>query len=200
MPDTSIEIRKQVLTALEGLLTTTQFDNLKWSELALAANLSTEELTEQFTSFQHIYAALVYEDALACDADQQAIMETEPNPIVALQMAAQSQMAMIEKRDRRIWRSFVAAYFANEPFALEVYHFLDERGHTRLEQGFAGAQQMGLLDTAVDARILAHNAYAISDNAVLQYVSQPSMKMADIQARVSMQLMTLVGPYLGSAS
>lgn len=196
MIDDQMDSRRQVLEALEGLLTTTHFDNLRWNDLARAANLSADQLSEYFTSFQHIYAELVHEDAIACDLEQQAVMESETNPIAALQQAAQLQMAMIEKRDRRIWRSFVAAYFANEPFALEVYHFIDQRGHARLEQGFANAQQVGLLDPSIDITLLAHNAYAISDNAVLQYVSQPSMTMADIQARIAMQLMVLVGPYL----
>lgn len=190
-----VRARSDILAAANTLIARKGYENTTMREIADAANLSYQTLYNYFPSKALIVQAMLT-DVDRFDTRIATIIAGSGGLIGKLHQIVKHYFDLVAHRERALWREIVLEVIKNAPEYLALQALQSSAGFNVLRSLLHDAQTAGELDPYVDADLLAHTLYAITDFAFLRFVLEPNPSKVAVLKTLRNQIELLVQPYL----
>jgi AcrR family transcriptional regulator len=190
-----VRARSDILAAANTLIARKGYENTTMREIADAAKLSYQTLYNYFPSKALIVQAMLT-DVDQFDTRIAAIIAGSGGVIGKLHQIIKHYFDLVAHRERALWREIVLEVLKNAPEYLALQALKSSAGFNVLRSLLRDAQTAGELDPYVDADLLAHTLYAITDFAFLRFVLEPNPSKVAVLKTLRNQVELLVQPYL----
>ncbi|MCX7063413.1 MAG: TetR/AcrR family transcriptional regulator [Proteobacteria bacterium] len=191
-----VRARSDILAATRTLIGRKGYESTTMRDIAEAAKLSYQTLYNYFPSKAQIVQAMLSADVARIDARFTAIVGGSGDLTGKLHQLIKQSFDLIAHRERALWREIVLDVLKQSSEFMALMALIDSRGHQALQLLLRNAQRDGELDPYVDADLVAHTLYSITDFAFLRFVLEPNLSKVVVLKTLRNQVELLVQPYL----
>ncbi len=163
-----LKARADILSAAAELFERHGYTDARMRDIAQRAEVSYQTLYNYFPTKARIAEALLGEEIAALSAQiGKAIEAYEADLLGVLHHINQLRLDFFWRQDPALWRQLTIDIMQRDSDAEALYQRVDSAAHERLAALLHKGQRLGELHASVDASVMAHAIYALSEYAMV---------------------------------